>query len=335
VTSHDVAMVAGAHRRRVVWQAADHFSGLLYLILLVALFAAIKPDAFTVGSATTIVQLSIPLLVVATGMTFCLICGEVDLSVGGTAGLASTVMALRLAAGTAWPLAVLLGVLVGLAVGVINGVLTAWLSRSFRVFPSFLGTLGMLSITMGLAQALQPLQQPVGINDPAFEAVFGFSSSMLSTLPLWYAIVVLIVAGVVLRASRFGYALYAIGSNPRAAQFVGFRVLWTKFWVMTVSGLLAAVGGILLAGYVQAGFYNVGKELEIDAISAAVIGGTALFGGRGTVQGTVIGVLTLGVLNTGLLILGTQTSWQLIVKGGLVILAIAMGEAIRRRAQVA
>jgi ribose transport system permease protein len=335
VTPHDATIVTDAHRRRGIWQAADRLSGLLYLILLVVLFAVIKPDAFSVGSATTIVQLSTPLLVVATGMTFCLICGEVDLSVGGTAGLASTVMALRLGAGTAWPLAVLLGVLVGLVVGMINGVLTTWLSRSFRVFPSFLVTLGMLSITMGLAQALQPLQQPVAINDPAFEAVFGFSSSILTTLPIWYAIVVLIVAFVVLRRSRFGYALYAIGGNARAAQFVGFRVLWTKFWVMTVSGVLAAVGGILLAGYVQAGFYNIGRELEIDAISAAVIGGTALFGGRGTVQGTVIGVLTLGVLNTGLLILGTQTSWQLIVKGGLVILAIAMGEAVRRRAQMA
>jgi ribose transport system permease protein len=140
---------------------------------------------------------------------------------------------------------------------------------------------------------------------------------------------------VLIKQENFASDFEISGRRERLASASRVRVLWTKFWVMTVSGVLAAVGGILLAGYVQAGFYNIGRELEIDAISAAVIGGTALFGGRGTVQGTVIGVLTLGVLNTGLLILGTQTSWQLIVKGGLVILAIAMGEAVRRRAQMA
>lgn len=326
------ATPALATQQKSLWQVADRFSGLLYLLVLVALFAAIKPDAFSVGSATTTIQLSIPLLVVATGMTFCLICGEVDLSVAGIAGLASTVTALQLSHGAEWPVAVALGLAVGLVVGMINGALTAWLVKSFPVFPSFLVTLGILSITMGVAQALQPLQQPVAINDPEFRSVFGFNSSILGTYPTWYAVAVLAAAYFVLSRSRFGYAIYAVGTNARAAQLVGFSVLRTKFWILTVSGLLAAFGGILMAGYVQAGFYAVGKELEIDAIAAAVIGGTALFGGRGTVLGTVVGVLTLGALNTGLLILGTESSWQLMIKGALVILAIAIGEYIRRRA---
>jgi ribose transport system permease protein len=265
-------------------------------------------------------------------MTFCLICGEVDLSVAGIAGLASTVCALMLSHGWDWPLAVLLALAVGVLVGAINGVLTAWLTRSFPVFPSFLVTLGMLSLTMGIAQAMQPLQQPVAINHAGFKSMFGFNQSILGTYPTWYAIAVLVAAFFVLSRSRFGYALYAVGKNARAAQLVGFSVLKTKFWVMTVSGLLAAFGGVLIAGYVQAGFFAISTGLEIDAIAAAVIGGTALFGGRGTVIGTVIGVFTLGALNTGLLILGTETSWQLIIKGSLVILAIAIGEYTRRRA---
>ena len=314
------------------WRVADRFSGLFYLLVLVGVFATIKPDALSLGSVTTTIQLSIPLLVVATGMTFCLICGEVDLSVAGIAGLASTVMALQLSSGTPWPVAVGLGLFVGLLIGMINGALTAWLAKSFPVFPSFLVTLGVLSITMGVAQAMQPLQMPVAINNPGFRSAFGFTTSILGTYPTWYAIAVLAAAYFVLSRSRFGYAIYAVGTNARAAQLVGFNALRTKFWVLTASGLLAAFGGILMAGYVQAGFFAVATELEIDAIAAAVIGGTALFGGRGTVLGTVVGVLTLGALNTGLLILGTESSWQLMIKGTLVILAIAIGEYTRRRA---
>ena len=294
---------APAKQQRSLWQVVDRLTGLFYLLALVAVFAAIKPDAFSVGSATTTIQLSIPLLIVATGMTFCLICGEVDLSVAGIAGLASTVTALQLSNGWDWPLAVLLGLAVGLLVGVLNGVLTAWLTNSFPVFPSFLVTLGMLSLTMGVAQAMQPLQQPVAINHAAFKSVFGFTSSIFGTNPTWYVVAVLVAAYFVLSRSRFGYALYAVGKNARAAQMVGFSVLRTKFWVMTVSGLLAAFGGVLMAGYVQAGFYAISTGLEIDAIAAAVIGGTALFGGRGTVLGTVVGVFTLGAFNIGLLIL--------------------------------
>lgn len=329
------AEAASAQRRRSLWQLADRFSGLLYLLALLAVFVAVKPSAFSAGSATTVFQLSIPLLVAATGMTFCLICGEVDLSVAGVAGLASTVAALQLSEGAGWPLAVALGLGTGVVMGMINGAFTAWLAKSFPVFPSFLVTLAMLSITMGIAQAMQPLQQPVGINDAGFRSVFGFSSSVFGSYPTWYAIAVLAVAYLVLSRSRFGYAVYAVGTNARAARLVGFSVLRTKFWVLTVSGALAGLGGILMAGYVQAGFYSVARGLELDAIAAAVIGGTALFGGRGTVLGTVVGVLTLGALNTGLLVLGTESSWQLMIKGALVVLAISIGEYVRRRAMAA
>ena len=311
MTTLDTTTTVSTTRQQSFWQLANRFIGLVYLLILIAVLGAIKPAALSVGSLTTILQLSIPLLIVATGMTFCLICGEVDLSVAGTAGLASTVMALQLSYGAGWPIAVALGLFVGLAMGMINGALTAWLAKSFPVFPSFLVTLGTLSVTLGVAQAMQPLQQPVAINDPAFRSLFGFTASILGTYPVWYAIAVLAAAYFVLSRSRFGYAVYAVGTNSRAAQLTGFNVLRTKFWVMTISGLLAAFGGILLAGYVQAGFFAIAKELEIDAIAAAVIGGTALFGGRGTVLGTVIGVLTLGALNTGLLILGTETQFSI------------------------
>ena len=314
------------------WRMLDRLSGLLYFLVLLLLFVVIKPGALTPGSAAILLQLSIPLLVIATGMTFCLVCGEVDLSVAGIAGLTSTVTALQLDHGMGWPAAVSLGLAVGIFVGMINGVLTAWLATSFPRFPSFLVTLATLSITVGAAQAMQPMQQPVAINNPDFKSIFGFTDSVIASYPTWYAIAVVAAAYFVLTRSRFGYAMYAVGTNARAAKLVGFGVLRTKFWVLTVSGLLAAFGGILMAGYVQAGFHTVAQGIEVDAIAAAVIGGTALFGGRGTVLGTVVGVLTLGLLNTGLLIMEIHVNGQLIIKGALVILALVIGEYVRERA---
>ena len=317
---------------RTMWRVLDRVSVLLYLAVLLILFGVLEPSAFTVGSASTVIQLSIPLLIVATGMTFCLVCGEVDLSVGGIAGLASTLAALQMDHGMGWPLAVTLALAIGVGVGMINGALTAWLATSFPRFPSFLVTLATLSVTVGVAQAIQPMQQAVAITNPGFQHVFGYSSSVFASYPTWYAVAVVAMAYLVLTKSRFGYAMYSIGTNARAAKLVGFGVVRTKFWVMTVSGLLAAAGGILMAGFVQAGFFGVAKGIEVDAIAAAVIGGTSLFGGRGTVLGTVLGVLILGVLNTGLLILQVAVNWQLITKGALVVLALALGEYLRERA---
>jgi ribose transport system permease protein len=326
-----IASVAGSSSR-ARWQWLDRLSGVLYFLVLLLLFVILKPGALTPGSASTMLQLSIPLLVIATGMTFCLVCGEVDLSVAGVAGLTSAVTALLLDHGAGWPLAVGLGLVVGLLVGMINGSLTAWLASSFPRFPSFLITLATLSITTGAALALQPMQQPIAINSPEFKNIFGFTDSVIGSYPTWYATTVVAIAYFVLTKSRFGYAMYAVGTNARAAQLVGFGVLRTKFWVLTVSGLLAAFGGILMAGYVQAGFHLVAQGIEVDAIAAAVIGGTALFGGRGSVLGTIVGVLTLGLLNTGLLILEVHVNGQLMIKGALVILALVIGEYVRERA---
>ena len=317
---------------RRLWQLADQASGLVYLLGLLAVFCVLRPDIVTVNSATTVFQLSIPLLAIATGMTFCLVCGEVDLSVAGIAGLASTVVALQLDEGSPWPLAVVLALGAGIGAGMVNGFFTAWLARVVPRFPSFLVTMAMLSITGGLAQTIQPAQQAVAIHQEGFRAAFGFTSSLVTSPTTWYALAVVFAAHLVLTRSRFGYALSSVGKNARAAQLVGFNVVRTKFWVLTVSGLLAAVGGVLLAGYVQAGYFAVAKGAELDAIAAAVIGGTALFGGRGSVLGTVVGVLTLGVLNTGLLIMEVPANWQLIAKGAVVVLALATGEQVRRLA---
>lgn len=320
--------------RRQFWSVLEKINVILYLAVLLIAFAVAAPNAFSLGTGSTVLQLSIPLLVVATGMTMCLICGEVDLSVGGIAGLASTVAALEMDRNVDWPLAILMAFGTGLVAGMINGAFTAWLAPYVPRFPSFLVTLATLSATTGLAQSLQPMQQAIAINNPAFGIAFGFNRSALTSLPTWYVLAILILAHFALTKTTFGYAIKAIGANARAAKLVGFSVVASKFWVMTASGLFAAAAGVLLAGFVQAGFANIAKGMEVDAIAAAVIGGTALFGGRGEISGTVLGVLILGVLNTGLLVLQAPTNEQLIVKGALVILALTVSEQLRKRVAV-
>ena len=307
------------------------FSTVGYLVVMLVVFAIFNASFFTVGTLSTIIQLSIPLSVVALGMTFCLLCGEVDLSVGGTAGLASTAAALAMSYGCGWALAVLIALSIGFVIGAINGILTAWLSTSIRRFPSFLVTLATLSLAGGIAEAIEPMQQSVPISDVRFLAIFGYGSSVLLSATTWYAVVLIVAAYVVLTRSVLGYKILAIGTNAMAARFVGFRPSTTKLVVMTISGVLASIGGLLAAGFLQTGSATLAQDMDVDAITAAVIGGTSIMGGRGTILGTVVGVLILGVMNTGLMLSQVATNWDLVLKGGLIVSAVAIGEYVRPR----
>lgn len=322
----------GAFRGDRAWRVLERFAALGYLFVIGAIFGSLNGSFLSVGTLTTTVQLSIPLFVVAVGMMVCLLCGEVDLSVGGTAGLSSTIAALEMTHGVAWPMAVLSALGVGLAVGAVNGALTAWVSHAVERFPSFLVTLAMLALTGGIAEALEPLQQAIPINNIAFRGVFGYSSSVITSATTWYAVVLLLAAYVALNKTSAGYKLYAVGVNGRAARFIGVQPARVKWIALTCSGVLASVGGLLVAGFVQSGSATLAQGMDVDAITAAVIGGTSIFGGRGTVVGTVIGVFILGVMNSGLMLDQVASNWELVLKGGLIVVAVGVGEYTRRRA---
>lgn len=209
--------------RKQFWIMLGRFSTAGYLALMLIFFGVFTGS---VGTLTTVIQLSIPLFVVALGMTFCLLCGEVDLSVGGVAGLASTAAALAMSQGIAWPLAAGIALLIGS----VNGVLTAWLSLSIPRFPSFLVTLATLALTGGIAEAIEPLQQSVPINDDGFLHAFGYGPSILGSFTTWYTVCLIIIAYIVLTKTVLGYTIYAIGTNPVAAKFVGFRRTGQNSW---------------------------------------------------------------------------------------------------------
>jgi ribose/xylose/arabinose/galactoside ABC-type transport system permease subunit len=301
---------------------------LVYLFVLVFGFGLVNDQFFSISTLLTIVGASSPLMVAAAAMTMCLICAEVDLSVVGVAGLASTLTALLLSYGVPWPAVVLAALVMGVLVGAVNGVLTAHLVPVMPFFPSFFPTLATTALTLGVAEALLPSKQAIAISDPAFANVFGFATPLAA--PILYALLTVFLVHLMVTRTTLGYCIQSVGSNRRAAPYVGVDVRWTKFWVLTISGLLAGFAGVLVAGFFQAGYSMLAKGYDLDAIGAAVIGGTALYGGRGNVLASISGVLVLAVLNTGLQLIQVEPAVQLAAKGALVVLVVAVNLSLQR-----
>ena len=301
----------------------------IYLVILVVGFGLANSAFLETRTLLAIVSASAPLMVVATGMTMCLICAEVDLSVVGVVGLSSTLTAFLLFHGMPWSLAVLAAVASGGVVGMANGLLTGHLVPVMPFFPSFFPTMATTALTLGIAESLLPSKQAIAISDLDFASVFGFTSTF--NVPVLYALAIVMLMHVMLTKTGLGYRIQAVGANRRAAPLVGINVRWTKFWVLTISGILSGFAGVLIAGFFQAGYSMLAKGYDLDALGAAVIGGTALFGGRGNVIASISGVLVLAALNTGLQLIQVEPAVQLAAKGALVILAVTLNLLMLRR----
>jgi ribose transport system permease protein len=304
----------------------------VYLVVLVLAFGIGNSQFLAPQTLFAIIGVSSPLMVVSAAMTMCLICAEVDLSVVGVVGLSSTLTALLIAHDLPWPVAITVAVAAGGVLGAINGLLTGRLVSVMPFFPSFFPTLATTALALGIAEAMLPSKQAIAISNPDFAKAFGFSG--LFSVPILYALAVVALMHLLLTRTSFGYRIQMVGSNRRASPLVGVNVQRTKFWVLTVSGLLAGFSGVLTAGFFQAGYSLLGKGYDLDSIGAAVIGGTALFGGKGSVIATVWGVLVLAVLNTGLQMIQVEPAIQLAAKGALVVIAVAVDLCVRRRLSV-
>ena len=259
--------------------------------------------------------------IMAVAMTFVIGAGLIDLSVGAVAGLSSVATALALGAwGLPLPVAVLVGLLTGLIVGVANGLLVAFVG-----IPSFLATLGMLGIVNGTAQWMSDTA-PIPIQDDTFTFLFGSGDvGPIPSLMIWTA-VIFVVGHVVLRKTTYGRRVLATGGNAVAARFSGVDTRQTTFLVMTVMGVTAGLAGMLFAGRLHSGRFEFGAGAELSVIAAVILGGTSLFGGRATVIGTLLGSLMIGLINNGLTLASLTTSQQFIVRGLIIILAVALAK---------
>jgi ribose transport system permease protein len=304
------------------------FRSLLALGLMVLALSVLSDRFLTPDNGWNILRQISVNLCLSIGMTLVILGGGIDLSVGAILGLAGAVSAGLLKNGLALPGtslvleftvsgAILAGVVVGGAAGGFNGLAVT----RFKL-PPFVATLGMLSIARGLTMLWTG-----GFPITGLGAQFGYlgTGSLLGMpLPVWVMLALTAVFVVVTQRTRFGRHLYAVGGNERAARLTGLNVARIKLAIYTLAGALAGVAGLIVTARLDSAQPNAGLGYELDSIAAVVIGGTSLSGGRGSVAGTVLGCLIIGVLNNGLFLLNVSPFWQQVIKGGVILLAVAL-----------
>ena len=268
---------------------------------------------------------------ISVGMTLVVLTAGIDLSVGSILALCGAVTAGLLKNGIEIPAsnlyvgftmlgAIMAGLLAGSALGWFNG----WAITKFKV-PPFVATLAMLTIARGLTM-LWTKGFPISNLGENF-AWLGTGWLIGVPLPVWISALIVFIAVVITNKTKFGRYIYAIGGNENAATLSGINIKKIKIAVYTLAGALAAVGGILVTSRLDAAQPNAGMGYELDSIAAVVIGGTSLSGGRGSVLGTVLGAIIIGVLNNGLVLLNVSPFWQQVVKGFVILIAVMIDKA--------
>jgi len=319
---------------------------LIALVIIIVIFAVMSDNYLTAGNLTTITKQVAFNAIVALGMLLVILNGGIDLSVGSIVGFTAAVAG-NLFRGVHVPgtdltmfpslwVIIVLSLAIGMLVGWINGLLIARLNLA-----PFIVTLGMLYVARGLTEVLlngqnitNELTGQPGLNNTGFFEIFA-SKPLGLPLAAWVMIILAIIFSILLNRTPFGRWLYATGSNERAAQLSGVPVIRVKTLIYVLSGLCAAIVGILQMANISSATADLGTFYELNAIAAVVIGGAALSGGRGTVRGTIIGAFVIGFLANGLVIVGVSPFWQKVITGAVIILAVAVDQiqqiAQRRR----
>jgi ribose transport system permease protein len=306
------------------------FQSLLALALMVLALSMASENFLTVNNGLNVLrQISINLCL-SIGMTMIILSGGIDLSVGSVLAFSGAVAAGLLKNGLPLPateyaleFTVPGAFLAGIAVGALLGWFNGLMITRFRL-PPFVATLGMLSIARGLTRLWTG---GFPITDLGGEFTFvGIGYWLNVPMPVWISAALVAVFVVVTRRTRFGRYLYAVGGNERAARLSGLNVERVKRQVYMLGGALAGVAGLIATARQNAADPKIGVGYELDSIAAVVIGGTSLSGGHGSILGTVLGCLIIGVLNNGLVLLGVSPDWQLVIKGFVILVAVAIDQ---------
>ncbi len=274
---------------------------------------------FSLRNLLNITRQTAMISIMAVAMTYVIASGEIDLSIGSTVALCSLVTALLLRETDSILLAVPVCLLLGAMIGCVNGLFITGLG-----IPSFLATLGMQSMVKGFAM-WSTETRAVPITNQVFNYLFGMGTVAHIPLLFIWTILILLAGNFILKHLPFGRKVLATGGNAVSASYSGVNVNRIKIMVMTGSGLMAAFAALLYSGRMQTARYTFGDGDELSAIAAVVLGGTAMSGGKGSIIGAVVGSLLLGMINNGLIIGGLSVSQQMIVRGAIIIIAVALG----------
>jgi ribose transport system permease protein len=303
---------------------ARQFGTLIGLVVLSAILWILTPYFLTVSNLLNIAEQTSINAIVAVGMTFVILSGGIDLSVGSIVALSGVVLGTSLQSGQPMAAALLLGLSTGLACGLANGALVSW-----GRLPPFIVTLGTMSIARGAA-LLYTEGRPVSGFAESFRVLATGRIGFIPA-PVIAMAVVYLAAHFVLSHTTFGRYVYAIGGNEEATRLSGISIRFHKTMIYGVSGLASAAGAVILTARLNSAQPIAGMMYELDAIAATVIGGTSLMGGEGTLAGTLVGALIMGVLRNGLNLLGVSSFLQQIVIGAVIVVAVLLDTVLKKR----
>lgn len=305
---------------------ARHFGVLSISVVFIVLFAffSIRADAFlTIDNIVNVLRQIAPTIVVAVAMTFVITTGAIDLSVGSIVGLTAAALALLAQSGNA-ALALVVTLLIGAVIGAVNGALTA-----YGRLQSFIVTLAALTAVRGVALLITG-----GYSTPISSTLLlplGQGKLLGLYTPTWIALITVAAAWYVFTQTRFGRYIVAVGSNAESLRRSGVDIRKIRMAALTLTGVFAGAAGVITATRLASGSSNSGTAFELEVITAVVLGGTSLMGGRGSVIGSAIGALTLGIISNGLVLLRVDVYWVPIVQGTILIVAIFLNSKLFTR----
>jgi ribose transport system permease protein len=305
-------------RERLSWQ--DNIV-VVALLVLGAIFTMTSEYFLTPDNLINIMRQTAIVAVLGTGMTFAIISAEIDISIGGITGVAGMLAAMTISPsyfGLPWWLGIAVGIAVGIGFGLLNGLITVRIG-----IPSFLVTLGMLGVTSGLALILTDTKPVRNVQAPEFFALFSGQIGPIPIIAVW-AVAVVAVGHIVLSQTKLGRHIYATGDDAQAARYTGVDTDRVKILTLTVSGLVAGIAGLLLVARLNVARPTMGAGLMLPAIAAVILGGTSLFGGRGWIPGTILGALLMSTIDNGLVLNGFGSSYQELIRGAVIIIAVAL-----------
>jgi sugar transport system permease protein len=300
------------------------------LLVLLIVLVAIAPGFATLGNLLNVLRTVSMLGIIAFGMTAVIIAGEIDLSVGAGAALAGCIVAWfageftdSLGAGAS----ILIGFVVALAVGFATGVVSGKVRQWFNV-PTFITTLALFTALRGAANLITggfPLA-----TFPDWFSFFGAGALLGIPFPVYVFASVFVVMHVLMKFTSFGRAVYAVGGNAEAARLSGIDVFRVKTLTLAITGMLTAITGTLLASQIGSGVGTTATGMELDVIAATIIGGTSLFGGKGRIWGTLLGVIFLGCISNGMTLMNVSEYWQLVARGAIIVGAVLLNQVLER-----
>lgn len=294
-----------------------NYGATIALIILVIVIGTISPQFRSFNNILSLLRQSSVNGLIAFGMTFVILTGGIDLSVGAVLALSTVLSAGMITAGVPVPVAILISLLIGAILGLISGFLVS----KGRLQP-FIATLITMTVYRGATMIYTNGKPISNLGNSQFLKFIGRGEFLYIPVPVWILIIVFLIFLFLLKKTVFGRKIYSVGSNQKAAAIAGVAINKTKMIVYSISGLMSALAGVILLSRLGSAQPVLGVGYELDAIAAVALGGTSLSGGRGKLYGTLIGILIIAVLNNGLNILGVSSYYQDVAKGIVILIAV-------------